>query len=79
MLDMAGLFIIAVGTGGMKPCVWAFGGDQFDLGQERMLSVFFSVFYFSMNCGSTISSFVSPILRCQSAIILFAIQKTYNY
>ena len=26
---MVGLFLIALGTGGIKPCVAAFGGDQF--------------------------------------------------
>jgi solute carrier family 15 oligopeptide transporter 1 len=41
---MLGLLIIAFGTGGIKPCVSAFGGDQFELGQERMLSMFFSMF-----------------------------------
>ena len=30
---MAGLFFIAVGTGGIKPCVSSFGGDQFTVDQ----------------------------------------------
>ncbi|XP_012267222.2 peptide transporter family 1 isoform X1 [Athalia rosae] len=59
-----GLILIAVGTGGIKPCVAAFGGDQFVLPQqERALVLFFSLFYFSINSGSLISTFVSPILR----------------
>ena len=29
--------MIAVGTGGIKPCVAAFGGDQFDLDQVSLL------------------------------------------
>lgn len=27
---MVGLLLIALGTGGIKPCVAAFGGDQFE-------------------------------------------------
>ena len=42
--SLIGLFFIAVGTGGIKPCVSAFGGDQFKLPeQERQLQTFFSV------------------------------------
>ncbi|CAB1328538.1 unnamed protein product, partial [Coregonus sp. 'balchen'] len=29
VLSMVGLLLIALGTGGIKPCVAAFGGDQF--------------------------------------------------
>ncbi|XP_031828402.1 peptide transporter family 1 isoform X2 [Nomia melanderi] len=59
-----GLVLIALGTGGIKPCVSAFGGDQFILPQqERYLSTFFSIFYFSINFGSLISSFLTPVLR----------------
>uniref|UniRef100_A0A914XMW3 Oligopeptide transporter 1 n=1 Tax=Plectus sambesii TaxID=2011161 RepID=A0A914XMW3_9BILA len=62
-LDYTGLIIIAMGTGGIKPCVAAFGGDQFKIGQERMISLFFSMFYFSINAGSTISTFLTPEFR----------------
>ncbi|XP_017755205.1 PREDICTED: solute carrier family 15 member 1-like isoform X1 [Eufriesea mexicana] len=62
--SLVGLFLIAIGTGGIKPCVTAFGGDQFILPQqERYLSTFFSLFYFSINSGSLISSFLTPVLR----------------
>uniref|UniRef100_A0AC34QSV0 Uncharacterized protein n=1 Tax=Panagrolaimus sp. JU765 TaxID=591449 RepID=A0AC34QSV0_9BILA len=67
-LDLAGLLIIAFGTGGIKPCVASFGGDQFDPSQTRMLSLFFSVFYFSINAGSMISTFISPLLRSRSCL-----------
>jgi dipeptide/tripeptide permease len=32
---MIGLFLIALGTGGIKPCVSAFGGDQFGPNQVQ--------------------------------------------
>lgn len=58
-----GLALIALGTGGIKPCVSAFGGDQFVAGQEKQLQSFFSFFYISINAGSLISTFLTPILR----------------
>lgn len=62
--SMVGLAIIAFGTGGIKPCVSAFGGDQFVRPQQdKQLEQFFSVFYFAINAGSLISTFVTPILR----------------
>ncbi|XP_032791790.2 solute carrier family 15 member 2 isoform X1 [Daphnia magna] len=62
--SLLGLFIIALGTGGIKPCVSAFGGDQFIRPQQdKQLEQFFSVFYVAINAGSLISTFVTPILR----------------
>lgn len=62
--SLIGLALIAIGTGGIKPCVSAFGGDQFKLPeQERQLQTFFSIFYFAINSGALISTFVTPILR----------------
>lgn len=58
-----GLFLIAMGTGGIKPCVSAFGGDQFEVGQEDKLIKFFSIFYFAINFGSLSSMLLTPILR----------------
>lgn len=60
---MIGLCLIAFGTGGIKPCVAAFGGDQFSQGQEKQIQGFFSVFYFAINSGSLLSTLVTPILR----------------
>ncbi|XP_060840474.1 peptide transporter family 1-like [Rhopalosiphum padi] len=63
-LALLGLVLIAIGTGGIKPCVSSFGGDQFDLpAQEVYLQKFFSIFYFSINAGSLISTSVTPELR----------------
>ncbi|XP_059826468.1 solute carrier family 15 member 1-like isoform X1 [Hypanus sabinus] len=64
-LSMLGLLLIALGTGGIKPCVSAFGGDQFEDDQEKQRSKFFSIFYLSINAGSLISTIVTPILREQ--------------
>jgi len=62
--SLIGLFLIAVGTGGIKPCVASFGGDQFKLPQqERLLQTFFSIFYFSINAGSLIGTSLTPYLR----------------
>ncbi|XP_015270589.1 PREDICTED: solute carrier family 15 member 1 [Gekko japonicus] len=62
-LSMVGLVLIALGTGGIKPCVAAFGGDQFEDHQEKQRSRFFSIFYLSINAGSLLSTIITPILR----------------
>ncbi|KAK7788795.1 hypothetical protein R5R35_010889 [Gryllus longicercus] len=63
-LTIIGLLLIAFGTGGIKPCVSAFGGDQFILPQqEKQMAQFFSFFYFAINSGSLISTFLTPVLR----------------
>ncbi|XP_073707284.1 solute carrier family 15 member 1b [Garra rufa] len=64
-LSMVGLSLIALGTGGIKPCVAAFGGDQFEDHQEKQRSTFFSIFYLSINGGSLLSTLITPILRAQ--------------
>ncbi|KAM4024647.1 solute carrier family 15 member 2 isoform 2-T2 [Anomaloglossus baeobatrachus] len=62
-LSMIGLIAIAFGTGGIKPCVSAFGGDQFAEEHAQERGKFFSIFYLSINAGSLISTFVTPVLR----------------
>jgi len=57
------LLLIAVGTGGIKPCVSSFGGDQFHPSQKRYIEVFFSMFYLSINIGSLISMVATPLIR----------------
>ena len=58
-----GLALLAVGTGGIKPCVSSFGGDQFDAHHLEQISRFFSIFYFVVNAGSVLSMVITPILR----------------
>uniref|UniRef100_A0A6Q2YL06 Solute carrier family 15 member 2 n=1 Tax=Esox lucius TaxID=8010 RepID=A0A6Q2YL06_ESOLU len=62
-LSMLGLVLIAFGTGGIKPCVAAFGGDQFDEEHTIERRKFFSIFYMSINAGSVLSTVITPILR----------------
>ncbi|NXX65750.1 S15A1 protein, partial [Spizella passerina] len=62
-LSMVGLILIALGTGGIKPCVSAFGGDQFEEDQEKQRSTFFSLFYLSINAGSLLSTLITPTIR----------------
>uniref|UniRef100_A0A5B7A955 Uncharacterized protein n=1 Tax=Davidia involucrata TaxID=16924 RepID=A0A5B7A955_DAVIN len=55
------LYLIALGTGGIKPCVSSYGADQFDDADEvekKHKSSFFNWFYFSVNIGALIASSV---------------------
>ncbi|KAL9245954.1 hypothetical protein vseg_019547 [Gypsophila vaccaria] len=54
-----GLYLMALGTGGIKPCVSSFGADQFDDTDpdERIKKgSFFNWFYFSITIGSLLAS-----------------------
>ena len=63
-ISFIGLFLIAFGTGGIKPCVVSFGAEQFTLPQqEPQMSSFFNIFYFSINFGSMISTILTPVFR----------------
>ncbi|VAH72050.1 unnamed protein product [Triticum turgidum subsp. durum] len=56
-----GLYLVALGTGGIKPCVSSFGADQFDEnddGERRSKSSFFNWFYLSINIGALVASSV---------------------
>ncbi|HXJ73549.1 MAG TPA: hypothetical protein VNM37_11870, partial [Candidatus Dormibacteraeota bacterium] len=55
-----GLGLIAFGSGGIKPCVSAFMGDQFRADQAHLMRKAYSVFYFSINFGSIFSFLVIP-------------------
>ncbi|CAI5982960.1 unnamed protein product [Closterium sp. NIES-64] len=66
---VAGLTCLALGSGGIKPCVSSFGGDQIEMtnppgaARDRLVRQFFSYFYFAINVGSGISTIVTPLLR----------------
>jgi len=58
-----GLAFIAIGAGGIKPCVSSHVGDQFGRANEHLLPRIFSWFYFSINLGAAASTLLTPILR----------------
>ncbi|MEQ1439278.1 POT family MFS transporter [Fontimonas sp. SYSU GA230001] len=57
-----GLFLIALGTGGIKPCVSTNVGDQFTASNQHLIERAFSWFYLSINAGSLISISLCPWL-----------------
>src|SRR3954467_15752995 len=70
----AGLFLVALGSGGIKPCVASFVGDQFDQANKHRAKVVFDAFYWIINFGSLFASFLMPIfLRSLGPAIAFGI------
>lgn len=59
---MLGLLFIAIGAGGIKPCVSANVGDQFTKDNQGLISKAFDLFYFSINFGSFFSTLLIPVL-----------------
>ena len=57
-----GLFLVAFGTGGIKPCVATNLGDQFTHENQHLIERAFSWFYLGINAGSTISILLCPWL-----------------
>ncbi|MBD0258813.1 MAG: POT family MFS transporter [Cytophagales bacterium] len=57
-----GLVLIAIGAGGIKSCVSANVGDQFNKENQHLMSKVYGWFYFSINAGSVISTILIPIL-----------------
>ena len=57
-----GLILIALGAGGIKPCVSTNVGDQFGETNKHLLTRVFNWFYFSINAGSFISTLLIPWL-----------------
>lgn len=60
-----GLTIIAIGAGGIKPCVSAFVGDQVPEGEKNgpTMTRLYAAFYWSVNLGSFFSFLVIPWVR----------------
>ena len=63
---MLGLGLIALGAGGIKPCVSAIVGDQFGTMNKHLLPRVYNWFYFSINAGSAFSTILIPELLDRS-------------
>lgn len=71
---MLGLYLIALGSGGIKPCVSANVGDQFDETNSHLISKAFSLFYFCINFGSFFSTLLIPVVyQHYGAMVAFGI------
>jgi POT family proton-dependent oligopeptide transporter len=58
-----GLALIAFGSGGIKPCVSAFMGDQFKPDQSHLMQKAYGAFYWAINFGSFFSFLVIPWVK----------------
>jgi POT family proton-dependent oligopeptide transporter len=58
-----GLALIALGSGGIKPCVSANVGDQFGKGNWFRVRTVFQIFYFSINFGSFFATLLIPRIK----------------
>jgi POT family proton-dependent oligopeptide transporter len=69
-----GLGLIALGAGGIKPCVSSHVGDQFGRSNEHLISRVFGWFYFAINLGAFLSMLATPwLLKRFGASVAFAI------
>jgi POT family proton-dependent oligopeptide transporter len=69
-----GLGLIALGAGGIKPCVSAFVGDQFEPGRRALLERIYFWFYWIINLGSASARLLVPgLLRAGSPALAFAV------
>ena len=59
---LIGQGLIALGAGGIKPCVSAHIGDQFGIANRHLMTRVFSWFYFSINFGAFTAMLIIPWL-----------------
>jgi proton-dependent oligopeptide transporter, POT family len=71
---LLGQSLIALGAGGIKPCVSAHVGDQFGLNNQHLIGKVFSWFYFSVNLGAFAAMLISPwLLQHYGPSVAFAV------
>lgn len=71
---LAGLGLIALGAGGIKPCVSSHVGDQFGIKNQHLLTKIFNIFYLSINFGAVISNLAIPwVLKWYGPHIAFGL------
>ncbi len=57
-----GLILIAIGSGGVMPCVFAHLGDQFNRKNKQLITKAYGWFYFTINFGSFFGVLLTPYL-----------------
>ena len=71
---VAGLALIAIGAGGLKPTAAAYVGDQFDARSQHMLEKVYDLYYWMINMGSFTSMLIIPeLLARYGARVAFAV------
>jgi POT family proton-dependent oligopeptide transporter len=71
---LVGLALIAAGAGGIKPCVSAFVGDQFQGERRQLLERVYGWFYWVINLGSVFGKLLTPwLLRTQGPRVAFLV------
>jgi len=69
-----GLALIALGSGGIKPCVSAHLGDQFGARNRGLLPLAYGWFYFAVNAGAFVSVLLTPwLLDTRGPSVAFAV------
>lgn len=58
-----GLALIAFGSGGIKPCVSSFMGEQFSPEQSGFVARAFGMFYWAINFGSFFAFALIPVIK----------------
>jgi POT family proton-dependent oligopeptide transporter len=71
---LLGQGLIAMGAGGIKPCVSSHVGDQFGMSNKHLISRVFGWFYFSINLGAFAAMLIIPwLLDYYGSSVAFAV------